>query len=332
MGNTFTTAKPEPEPELLAVTPQPTIEPVQSQPQRPNLTIEIPESNHPPIQSYCDHNLDATPPTPQSTSPKSPMPTYCGLDITQLQPTQTTSKSQSTINCRSAFYALNLDAVPYWKNQCQVDVNQVKYVWIYSGVRNGWWFMAPNINTQVEALYQRWVEKDNIDSDNHICTGNNDFKYNFDKMCQINRLTQTNRTIQRLDINKVNELENNCQKQFNQVDFIWLYQTNSQFVPFLPSYQEELEAGYQDYLDNPEDPDSVHYNFKYSNGFDYQINYKKKTQLNRHTGIRRPISRAPKSEILGNPEYSLTSGFVSQRPVLTQSQTQPMVDLNTFSM
>lgn len=306
MGATF--SNPQPEVQVTEPTRQDATDPF-NQPQRPPSPSQV-------------SSLGVTE-TAQSSG---------GLDMSQLQP-KTNQKKQSSINCRSAFQALNLDVVPYWKNTCQIDVDQVNYVWIFSSYTgNGWWFMSPDVNTHVEKLYQRFEQGDLIDEsdDNHLAIRGHDFKYNFDKMCQINRSTGTNRTIRRLDMMKVKEIEQECSEQFKKSEFIWMYQAGSSFVPFMANYQEEIEAAHQDYIDNPTDENYLHYNFKYSNGYEYQLNFRKHTQLNRNTGVRRAISRVPRLEIENHPEYQVSAGFGKVTSYRLPANHQPAVNLDSF--
>ncbi len=326
MGTTFSSPKPE---EVQITQPTPIQQDVS--PVRQDATDPFNQVMRPPSPSQ----MSQRPPSPsQMASVADPIAQSSGgLDMTQLQ-AKSTQKRQSSINCRSAFQALNLDVVPYWKNSCQIDIDQVDYVWIFSSYNgNGWWFMNPTVNSHVEKLYQDSIAGTGQPEDNHLVIGGHDFKYNFEKMCQINRSTGTNRTIRRLDMSKVKEIEQACGEQFQRSDFIWLYQAGSAYVPFMANYQEELEAAYQDYLDNPNDENYLHYNFKYSNGYEYQINYRKKTQLNRHTGVRRAISRVPRSDIENHAEYQQSAGFGKTQsyhlPRPTQA-SQPVADLNSF--
>ena len=235
-------------------------------------------------------------------------------------------RKQSSINCKSAFQALNLEEVPYWKNQCKVDINRVNYVWIYSAYTgNGWWYVSPQTNEHIEKLYQLWVQQQDISMYNHLSLNGGDFKYNFEKMCQINRYTKTNRTIRRLDINQLNDIEKKCEDQLAKSDYLWTFQAGHKQVPYMPNYQEEIEAGFQDF--NERRGDYVHHRFKYSNGYNYQINYQKMTQLNQDTGVRRAIIRVQKTQVETSPEYEKSCGFEN-----TDTQVQPSVDTQLNQM
>jgi hypothetical protein len=326
MGTTFSNPQPEVQSTQRAQSPIPSTELAVNDSMRQDMTD--------PFNQPMRSSTPTPTPTPSQRPPSPSQVTVAqssgGLDVSQLQP-RATQKRQSSINCRSAFQALNLDVVPYWKNSCQIDIDKVDYVWIFSSYNgNGWWFMNPTVNSHVEKLYQDSLEGTGDAEDNHLVIGGHDFKYNFDKMCQINRSTGTNRTIRRLDMSKVKEIEQACGEQFQRSDFIWLYQAGSAHVPFMANYQEELEAAYQDYLDNLNDEHYLHYNFKYSNGYEYQLNFRKKTQLNRHTGVRRAISRVPRSEIENHPEYQASAGFGKTQSYHLPQSTQPTADLNSF--
>ena len=249
------------------------------------------------------------------------------LNVSELKPNSDRDKynKRSSINPKSAFQTLNLEDVPYWKNACKVDIDKIKYVWIYSSYYgNGWWYMSPEVNDQVEKLYQMWKTGENISEHNHLRIHGADFKYVFDKMCQINRMTNTNRTIRRLDIDELQKIEKTYEEQIQKVDFVWMYQTQGQkFIPFMPQFQKELEAAYQDYVDHPDEEHYVHYKFKYSNGYDYQLNFKKMTQLNQQTGVRRTISRVPKSSLVNHPEYHGSCGFTQSYQFPNNSHINP---------
>ena len=249
------------------------------------------------------------------------------LNVSELKPNSDRDKynKRSSINPKSAFQTLNLEDVPYWKNACKVDIDKIKYVWIFSSYYgNGWWYMSPEVNDQVEKLYQMWKNGENISEHNHLRIHSADFKYVFDKMCQINRMTNTNRTIRRLDIDELQRIEKTYEEQIQKVDFVWMYQTQGQkFIPFMPQFQEELEAAYQDYVDHPDEEHYVHYKFKYSNGYDYQLNFKKMTQLNQQTGVRRTISRISKSSLVNHPEYHSSCGFTQSYQFPNNSHINP---------
>jgi hypothetical protein len=227
------------------------------------------------------------------------------------QPATSTAR-KSTINPKSAFQALDLEEVPYWKNTCRVDIDQTPYVWIYSSYYgNGWWFMEGDTNDHVEKLYQRHLAGDDITDDNHLYIHNGDFKYDYDKMCQVNRKTKTNRTIKRLDIGKLKEIEGKYATMVSDTEstHVWMFQAGSKYVPFMPSYQEELEAAYGDYQDHPENDDYTTYKFKYSNGYNYVVDFARMTQRNEDTGNTRTMSRVSKQELVDHPEYQVSEGF-----------------------
>ncbi len=215
---------------------------------------------------------------------------------------------RSSINPKSAFQALDLEEVPYWKNQCLIDIDQVKYVWIYSSYTgNGWWHMTPEFNNHVEKLYQMWNNKEDFDKLNHFKLNGSDFKYNFDKMCQINRDTKTNRTIRRLDIDKIREIEKNYISLIDNSEYVWKYRDSKGLIEFMPQLQEEIEAAYFDFQANNQSDKYVHYEFKYPNGYDYQLNFRKMTQINRQTGVRRNIERIINSENTKNKNCKLSN-------------------------
>jgi len=233
------------------------------------------------------------------------------LDINELKakPTDKYNK-RSSINPKSAFQALNLEEVPYWKNACKIDIDKVKYVWIYSSYYgNGWWHMSPEVNDHIENLYQMWKRNEDISQKNHLRINGGDFKYNFDKMCQINRNTNTNRTVRRLDIDQLQQIEQHYVEKIGQSEHVWLYQAGNKYVPFMPQFQEEIEAAYQDFSDHSESDKYVHYELKYPNGYNYQLNFRRMSQVNRQTGVKRTISRVPNNELVDHPEYQVSSGF-----------------------
>ena len=108
-----------------------------------------------------------------------------------------------------------------------------------------------------------------------------------------------------------------------------MYQAGQKHVPFMPQFQEELEAAYQDYIENPHAKNNVHYKFKYPNGYDYQLNFEKMTQLNQQTGVRRTISRVDIEELTNHPEYQVSTGF-SQSYKLPHMVAKP-IDLNQLT-
>lgn len=235
-----------------------------------------------------------------------PNPNTHRLDMTNLvKSTGKHNRKSSHINPKSGFVALDLEEVPYWKNECQVDIEKINYVWIFSSFnQKGWWYMSPKVNDHVEKLYQQALSGEDISDVNHLRIHNGDFKYDFEKMCQINRITNTNRTIRRLDMNIIRTIENNYNEHMKKLDYAWKYRAGKIYVPFMPKYQEELEAAYQDYNNYPDVPSYVHYNFKYDNGYDYQVNFQKMTQLNRQTNVKRNIVRT-RNVLVTEPELEV---------------------------
>jgi len=223
--------------------------------------------------------------------------------------------------------------MPYWKNKCTIDTD---FVWIYSSYfGNGWWFTTPSVNNYVESLYKKWVagepivyetkpvyddssdesSDDELSSDDDIDVSLYSvrrFRYDFDKMTQINDGTGTIRRIKRLSINVLKEIEEKMINMTKNNEFVWVYGTrNNKFVAYIPPHQQELSDAYNRYMrvNNPDDKDNCEtLRIMNVNGYEYLIDFQNMIQTNMITNTVRIIKRIPAQEVSPS-DYSLSRAF-----------------------
>jgi hypothetical protein len=227
------------------------------------------------------------------------------------------------------------DAVPYWKNKCTTDTD---YVWIFSSYfGNGWWFTTPTVNEYVEGLHKKWtagepivyeshkVYDDSSDESSDDSSADDDdldislysvkrFRYDFDKMTQINDNTGTIRRIKRLSINVLKEIEEKMITMTKNNDFVWVYGTRSgKFIAYVPQQQQELSDAHNRYMrvgeNNPDDKNNCEtLRIMNVNGYEYLIDFLNMTQTNLATNTVRNIKRIPANEVSPS-DYSLSRAF-----------------------
>ena len=241
-----------------------------------------------------------------------------------------------SINPQSALHISELKEMPYWKNTCAIDIDLVKYVWIYSSYYgNGWWFMTPEVNNHVEKLFKMWKNGEQIDDINHLKIHGGDFKYEFDTMCQINRITKTNRRICRLDIDELVLLEEKFINDLSQFDTLWMYQKGKHYLPFMPESQKTIEAAYKTYIENPNIPKNIHHEFKYPNGYTYAIDFENMTQRNQQTTVKKTIRRISNDQ-LKDGKFKLCNRLMRSDQLNDQSspstdESSPLTDSSNSS-